>query len=168
MAHFAKLNESSTIVLSIEVVADSDTQDENGDEDESVGIAFLQNIHGWPNWKKTSFNTRGGVHYQSDNTTPSDDQSKAFRKNFATIGGTYDSTRDAFYIEKPYSSWTLNNTTCFWEAPVAFPSVTKYNSGNTGYNIRWDEPNLRWVATDTEDPITNYRWNVSDSSWVTI
>ena len=72
-------------------------------------------------WIKTSYNTRGGVHYQPNSHTPSDDQSKALRKNFAGIGYTYDQDRDAFIESKPYDSWVLNETTCLWEAPVVYP-----------------------------------------------
>lgn len=87
-------------------------------------------------WIKTSFNTRGGVHYQPNSHTPSDDQSKALRKNFAGIGHTYDEDRDAFIEPKPYDSWVLNETTCLWEAPVALPDT------ENSYN--WNEENQTW------------------------
>ena len=67
--------------------------------------------------KRTSYNTRGGVHYQSDNTTPSIDQSKAFRKNYAGIGFTYDAARDAFISPKPSDDATLDEATCQWIVP---------------------------------------------------
>ena len=68
-------------------------------------------------WVQTSYNTRGGVHYQLNSNEPSEDQSKAFRKNFASIGFTYDINRDAFIPMKPESDWVLNETTCLWEDP---------------------------------------------------
>jgi len=166
MAHFAKLGINSK-VIGVEVVADADTSDSNGQEDEAVGIQFLTNIHGWPLWKKTSYNTKGGKHYDADGNE-SADQTKAFRKNYAGIGYTYDEDRDAFYAPKPYSSWILNETTCYWEAPVAYPSVTEYGDPAKIYSISWDEENLRWTATDQEDPQGSFRWDVDTSTWISL
>ena len=75
-------------------------------------------------WVQTSYNTRGGVHYEPNSDTPSSDQSKALRKNYAGIGFVYDSDKDAFYEPQPYPSWTLNDTTCIWESPIAKPDDT--------------------------------------------
>ena len=82
-------------------------------------------------WIQTSYNTRGGVHYEPDSNTPSSDQSKALRKNHAGIGYTYDETKDAFIPPQQFSSWTLNNTTCLWDPPIPKPS--------DGKTYRWDE-----------------------------
>ena len=60
----------------------------------------------------------------------------SIRKNYAGIGYAYDSTKDAFIAPKPYASWTLNNTTCNWEAPVSFPTDEK--------PYRWDEDTTNW------------------------
>jgi len=60
-----------------------------------------------------------------------------FRKNYAAIGDTYDKTRDAFIAQKPYPSWTLNETTCQWEAPTAMP--------DDGKKYEWDEATTNWV-----------------------
>ena len=166
MAHFAKLGINSK-VINVEVVADADCQNADGVEDESVGIQFLERVHGWPLWKKTSYNTRGGKHYDSEGNLSSD-QSKELRKNYAGIGYTYDEDRDAFYAPKPYASWLLDETTCIWKAPVTYPSVTTYGDPEVSYLISWDETNTRWVATDNEDPIGSFRWDVSSSSWVSI
>lgn len=87
-------------------------------------------------WVKTSYNTRGGVHYQPDSDTPSTDQSKALRKNYAGIGYTYDSTRDAFIPPQLYPSWTLNETTCLWEPPTERPT------GDARYS--WNEETQTW------------------------
>ena len=72
-------------------------------------------------WIQTSYNTRGGVHYEPNSNTPSSDQSKALRKNYAGIGFVYDIDKDAFYKPQPYASWILNTTTCLWEPPNAKP-----------------------------------------------
>ena len=87
--------------------------------------------------KRTSYNTRGGVYYTSDNTV-AEDQSKAFRKNYASIGYSYDADKDAFISEKPYNSWTLNNTSCLWEPPVAYP--------DDGEPYKWNEGTTSWDA----------------------
>ena len=91
-------------------------------------------------WIRTSYNTRGGVYYEPNSNTPSSDQSKALRKNFASIGGTYDSVRDAFYAPKKFNSWVLNESTCVWEAPVALPS--------DGKEYEWDEENGQWSTIE--------------------
>ena len=166
MAHFAKLGINAK-VIGVEVVADTDCHNADGVEDESVGIQFLENIHGWPLWKKTSYNTRGGKHYKEDNTE-SDDQSKAFRKNYAGIGYTYDEDRDAFIPPKPHASWVLDETKCSWGAPVAYPSVEEYGDPAKKYSIGWDEPNTRWTATDQETPTGNFRWDDSAKAWVAL
>jgi hypothetical protein len=90
-------------------------------------------------WIQTSYNTRGGIHYQPNSNIPSEDQTKALRKNFAGIGYTYDKQKDAFIPPKPFNSWILNETTCLWEAPVAIPTAdiqTKFYS--------WNESILNW------------------------
>tara|TARA_R100001509_G_scaffold15852_1_gene8150 strand:- start:5 stop:382 length:378 start_codon:yes stop_codon:yes gene_type:complete len=88
-------------------------------------------------WIQTSYNTRGGIHYQPNSDTPSSDQSKALRKNYAGIGWTYDSEKDVFYAPQPYASWTLNTTSYLWEAPVAKPT--------DGKPYKWDEASKSWV-----------------------
>lgn len=85
--------------------------------------------------KRTSYNTRGGVHYV--NGEASADQSKAFRKNYAGIGYTYDVTRDAFIPPKPFNSWILNETSCLWEPPIVYPSDGKMYTWNENLGT-WD------------------------------
>jgi len=111
MASFAKigLNNKVIEVLSIH---NNELLDSNGVEQEVNGIDFLTKLTGWSIWKQTSYNTRGGQHIKGG--TP-------FRKNHASVGYTYDEDRDAFIPPKPYPSWTLNETSCLWEAPVAMP-----------------------------------------------
>jgi hypothetical protein len=79
-------------------------------------------------YKQTSYNTHGGIH--SNGGTP-------YRKNFASIGYTYDSGRDAFIPPKPFASWSLNESTCLWDAPTSMPT--------DGKMYKWDEPTLSWV-----------------------
>ena len=86
-------------------------------------------------WVQTSYNTHGGQHTLGG--TP-------LRKNFAGIGSTYDSTRDAFYAPQPYASWTLNDTTCLWEPPVAYPDDGKIYTWNEA-TTSWDEDTTSWV-----------------------
>lgn len=90
-------------------------------------------------WIETSYNTRGGVHYDPSTGQPSADQSKILRKNYAGIGYEYNLDRDAFIPPQPYPSWTLNETSCLWEAPVAMPS--------DGKMYDWDEDSGSWVES---------------------
>ena len=85
-------------------------------------------------WVQTSYNTKKGKHYTDG--VESVDQTKALRKNYATVGGIYDATRDAFYLPQPYPSWTLNETTCLWEAPVTKPT--------DGARYEWNEETQTW------------------------
>lgn len=136
MAHYAKA-ENNSLVEQVLVVNNEDTFDSNGQESEIVGNTFLNNLLGGNSqWLKTSYNTRGGIHYQSDNNTPSEDQSKAFRKNFAQIGYTYDEQRDAFIPPKPYPSWILDEFSCLWNPPISYP--------NDNQNYYWNENDLTW------------------------
>ena len=140
MAHFAKLSLDNE-VLNVHVVNNSDCLNENGIEDENVGIQYLTKIHGWSKWKKTSYNTRNNKHYNSDNNTLSLDQSKAFRGNYARIGGIYDEVNDIFINKKPYPSWTLDLTNASWKAPIEMP-ITYTDGVNDVY--LWDEINQTW------------------------
>jgi hypothetical protein len=133
MAHFAKIGLNSK-VISVHSVHNNELKDSNGVEQENIGIEFLTNLHGWPIWKQTSYN--GNI-----------------RKNFAGIGFTYDEDRDAFIPPKPYASWILNETTCQWEAPVAYPNTQTQNLTdrdgnpiNDAYN--WNETNQTWDVVD--------------------
>ena len=124
MASFAKLgigNKVEKVLVVHNNVATS----------EQAGVEFLQNLYGSRDtWIQTSYNTYGGVHRLGG--TP-------FRKNFAGVDYTYDQTRDAFIPPKPFSSWTLNETTCLWEAPVAYP-----DDATRDKQYAWNETNLSW------------------------
>jgi len=121
MAHFAKLGVGN-IIQRVEVVSNDIATTEQ------AGVEFLQNLYkDRAVWKQTSYNTHGGIH-KLDGTP--------FRKNYAGIGYTYDQTRDAFIPPKTYNSWILNETTCLWEAPVAYPT--------DGQRYTWNETNQTW------------------------
>jgi hypothetical protein len=93
-------------------------------------------------WIQTSYNTRGGVHYNPETDEPSEDQSKALRKNYAGIGFTYDREKDAFIPPKPFASWKLNEDTCLWEAPVPYPEDDK--------SYLWNEDTLSWDEVESD------------------
>tara|TARA_R110000822_G_scaffold223486_1_gene356678 strand:+ start:1076 stop:1420 length:345 start_codon:yes stop_codon:yes gene_type:complete len=111
MAHFAKLGVGNK-VLTVEVVSNDIAINEQ------AGVDFLNNLYGTnDNWVQTYKDT-------------------ILRKNFAGIGFKHDQTRDAFIPPKPYKSWVLNETTCLWEAPVAYPT--------DGQEYKWNETTTSW------------------------
>jgi len=120
MAHFAQIDDNN-VVTQVLVVSDQDAGD---------GQNFLANTLGLGGtWIQTSYNTSAGVH--SSGGTP-------LRKNYAGIGFTYDSQKDAFIPPKPYSSWILDEDKCIWNAPVAYPNDGKFYTWNED-NQSWDE-----------------------------
>ena len=127
MASFAKIGLNNK-VIEVHSLHNDVLKDANGVEQEVLGIDFLTKLHGWSIWKQTSYNTHGGVH--SLDGTP-------LRKNHAGIGYTYDKDRDAFIPKQPFNSWTLNEDTCNWETPSAYPDDGKM------YN--WNEETTSWV-----------------------
>jgi len=142
MAHFAKLGVNGKVIAVI-VVANSDTINASGNEDETVGIQFLERSTGWPLWKKTSYNTKAGKYYNSDNTEG--DQTKAYRGNYAGIGYTYNEDNDIFIAKQPFASWTLNVSTASWEAPVAMPKTTSTIDGKEVQDLyTWNESTKAW------------------------
>lgn len=118
MAHFAQLDSSNKVTRVI-VIGDGDCLDNNGVESEAAGIAFCRSLYGQETqWAQTSYNNK-------------------IRKRYAGIGYTYDESLDAFITPSPFPSWTLNTSTCDWQAPVPYPS--------DGKRYRWDEDNQCWV-----------------------
>ena len=113
MAHFAKVTNGTVTQV---IVAEPE-----------FFATFVDSSPG--EWIQTSYNTRGGVH--ATGGIP-------LRKNYAGIGYTYDRTRDAFIPPQPYTSWLLNDTTCLWESPVAYPT--------DGNRYAWDESAQQWTA----------------------
>jgi len=116
MANFAKIGLNNK-VIEVQSVTNEVLHDSNGVEQESIGIDFLTKLTGWSIWVQTSYNNN-------------------IRKNFAGKGFTYDEDRDAFIPPKPYNSWTLNETTCLWEAPVSRPDDSKI--------YIWNEETQQW------------------------
>tara|TARA_R110002049_G_scaffold20106_2_gene74321 strand:+ start:224 stop:583 length:360 start_codon:yes stop_codon:yes gene_type:complete len=112
---FAKIGLNNKVIDRV-VVHNNELLDANNESNENLGISFLTNLTGWPLWKQ-SF---------KDGT----------RKNQAGIGYTYDENRDAFIPPKPFNSWTLNETTCQWEAPVVYPT--------DGQIYNWNEETKQW------------------------
>lgn len=101
MAHFAELNVNN-VVLRVLTLDNNVMENEQGERIEALGVQFLQSIFGENTiWKQTSYNTHAGIYYIPNTDTPDPDQSKAFRKNYAGIGWTYDANRDAFINPKP-------------------------------------------------------------------
>lgn len=121
MAHFAKIGLFGK-VISVLVVDNDDITDENGNEVEQLGIDYLTKGFGYPFWIQTSYNNN-------------------IRKNFAGIGFKYDDDLDAFIPPKPFTSWTLNEETCQWEAPTPMPEEGMY---------MWDEEVQNWVALEEQ------------------
>jgi len=130
MAHFALLDENN-IVTFVTVGRDED------DGKEAELSARTGQVY-----KQTSYNTRGGVYYTPNTNEPDPDQSKAFRKNYAGLGYTYDDVIDGFIPPKPYPSWLLNTNTGLWEPPIPYPT--------DGKQYTWDETTQSWI--EISDP----------------
>jgi len=111
MAHYAKVNNG---IVEQVIVAEADFFD-----------TFVDSSPG--QWLQTSYNTHANQHPEG----------RPLRGNYAGVGYTYDATNDVFYAPQPYPSWTLNETTWIWEAPVAYP-----DDGNI---YEWDEATTNWV-----------------------
>ena len=118
MAHFAQLNEEN-LVTQVIVVANQDTADQDGVENEAIGIEFCTNLLGGT-WKQTSYNAN-------------------IRKNYAGVGYKYDAALDAFIPPQPFASWTLNSN-FLWQAPTAIPTDGKMYS--------WNEETQTWVEVN--------------------
>lgn len=119
MAHYAFLDSNNVVT---EVIVGKDETDTT--EDWEVHYGEIRNL----TCKRTSYNTHGGQHLNGG--TP-------FRKNYAAIGYTYDLSKDAFIPPRPFPSWTLNESTCLWEPPVAYPADRQLYT--------WDENNQQWI-----------------------
>jgi hypothetical protein len=120
MGHFAKVVDGKVTQV---IVAEPEFFD-----------AFVDSSPGA--WIQTSYNTRGNVHYMPDSNTPSADQSKALRGNYAGVGYSYDAQADIFVPPQPYPSWVLSPHTALWEAPVPYPTDGKV--------YEWDEATTSW------------------------
>ena len=153
MAHFAELKSvidptgftsdthqvvERVVVIGNDIAAGGGTL---GDNDMHVdGETWCSNFFKGGSWKQTSYNHN-------------------FRKQYAGKGYTFDSAKDKFLSAQPFASWSLDGNDD-WEAPVTYPTDT------TDKRINWDEPNLRWTATDLSDPPNNFNWDASALAWV--
>jgi len=126
MAHFAKIE--NNVVVQVLVVDNKDIQDENGDEQESLGQLFLNELLSEATWVQTSYNHN-------------------FRKQYAGIGYTYDSVKEKFIKSQPYPSWSLDDNDD-WQAPVPYPDDADINGGDKVYD--WDEETTSWVDVKFE------------------
>jgi len=119
MAHFAQIDESG-IVLRVVVIDNENTINEDGVESEVVGVAFCQSLFGNDtNWVQTSYNS-------------------SFRKNYASVGGTWDAENDAFYEIRPFPSWNLDSD-FKWQAPEPMPNPQFNSNGDPLGTFFWDE-----------------------------
>ena len=125
MSHFAKIENNIVTFVTV-----------GRQEDDGLELELCERTG--DTYRQTSYNTRGGVHYNHDGE-PSADQSKALRKNYAGVGYTFDEERDAFIPPQPFESWLLDEESCLWEAPVAYPT--------DGEMYAWDEATLTWIET---------------------
>lgn len=120
MSHFAKVLDGSVLKV---IVAEPEFFD-----------SFVDDSPG--EWLQCSYNTRGGIHYNPETGLPSEDQSKALRKNFPSVGWVYDKNLDAFIPPKTFPSFVFDEQSCTWVPPVAKPA------GEGEYT--WDEATTSW------------------------
>jgi len=119
MAHFAQLNENNEVIY-ITMIDNSDMLNAQNVQSESVGINYCKSLFGEDTkWVQTSYNG-------------------TFRKNYASIGGTYNPLRDAFISTKPFNSWVLEEESCQWFPPTPDPS-------NENEQYTWNEETKSWV-----------------------
>jgi len=148
MAHFAELNNSNE-VLRVIVISNDDVEANGGElssEAETFVASIVPHSENGTAWKQTSYNNN-------------------FRKQYAGIGDTFDSSKDKFIKPQPYPSWSLDSNDD-WEAPVTYPIITEIDSELV--LISWDEDNQKWLgATYSGDPIvtTNYEWDATNLQW---
>jgi hypothetical protein len=150
MAHFAELDENNIVTRVVVVSNDIETAaGPLGENNMHIdGETWCVNFFKGGTWKQTSYGHN-------------------FRKQYAGIGYTYDSSKDKFIKVKPYSSWSLDSNDD-WQAPVTYPSITTYDSSGTEkyYGISWDEDNTRWTAYDSEESANSFNWDASALAWV--
>tara|TARA_R110002051_G_scaffold7386_1_gene33765 strand:- start:1378 stop:1815 length:438 start_codon:yes stop_codon:yes gene_type:complete len=143
MAHFAELDDNNVVLRVVVVGNDCVSSDEHIDGEKWCISFFKGGV-----WKQTSYNNN-------------------FRKQFAGIGYTYDTTKNKFISLQPYASWSLDDNDD-WQSPITYPTITTYGNNDPldKYNIFWDETNLQWKAKDYSNPQNNFNWDTSSLSWV--
>ena len=128
--------DNNNVVLRVVVVGNDCVPSDEHIDGETWCINFFKG----GTWKQTSYNHN-------------------FRKQYAGIGYTYDAAKNKFISPQPHASWALDANDD-WQAPVTYPTDI------TNKSISWDEDNLRWTATDHEDPVNNFNWDASALAWV--
>lgn len=132
MAHFAELNETNT-VINVIAISNAKLQDDDGIEQESLGIEFCHQLFGdHTRWRQTSYNNN-------------------FRVRYAGIGFTYDEILDAFIPPKRFNSWVLDPVTADWKAPFPAPDLTPEQKA-ANYHYFWDENLTQWILKQTTPP----------------
>ena len=139
MAHFAELDNNNVVLRVVVVGNDCVPSDEHID-----GETWCINFFKGGTWKQTSYNNN-------------------FRKQYAGMGYTYDAAKNKFISPQPHNSWALDANDD-WQAPVTYPTDT--GTEESPKLISWNEDNLRWTATDREDPVNNFNWDASAIAWV--
>ena len=144
MAHFAEVN-SYGLVLRVVVIDNNDVNANGGDQSAGAEEAVKKIVPFTTGnrWVQTSYNNN-------------------FRKQYAGIGYTFDSTKNKFITPQPFSSWSLDANDD-WQCPVEFPSIVTYGDNMT-YSLDWDENNQRWLAKDFQN--NEFLWIPESSSWV--
>ena len=150
MAHFAKLGANGK-VIQVLTLDNKDMLNADGVEDETVGQQYLERHNNWPAqmWIQTSYNTSGNTHSSGDN-------SKAFRRNYAGIGHTWDEDDQIFWPKKSYASWVKNNSEARWQSPIGdAPALTaeqtsQNEAGTHSWSYVWNEANTTWDLTDNK------------------
>lgn len=135
MAHYVLIDQNNIVIQGF--------VGKNENDPLPAGVASWEQYYCPPTAKaclRTSYNTRGGVHY-ADNGEASQDQTKAFRKNYAGMGFKYDEALDAFIPPKPFESWVLDEETCLWQPPVPMPQ-------EEGKMFTWNEDDQAWVEME--------------------
>jgi len=156
MATFAEIDNNNIVLRTIKV-------DDADVATTAAGEQFCANTFGGI-WKQCSYNTIGNVHQNGG--TP-------FRKNMPSQGWTWDEAKDGFIQPQPHDSWTLNNDTGLWEAPVAKPTTQNVDADTYVYGTEWNESNQRWEATEYDSSTgvmgsNRYYWNATDLNWQAI
>jgi len=145
MAHYAELDINNKVIRVL-TACNQDIATHGGELSEEAANYFGTYTPFSENgvkWVQTSYNNN-------------------FRKQYAGIGYTFDSTKNKFIAPQPFASWSLDSNDD-WQAPVAYPSVTTYGD-NVKYFITWDESNLRWIGKDDQN--NTFTWSPQTSSWI--
>ena len=145
MAHYAELDINNKVIRVL-TACNQDIATHGGELSEEAANYFGTYTPFSENgvkWVQTSYNSN-------------------FRKQYAGIGYTFDSTKNKFIAPQPFASWSLDSNDD-WQAPVAYPTVTTYGD-NVKYYIFWDESNLRWLGKDEQE--NEFTWSPNTSSWI--